>query len=62
VCHGFLRAPDGTITTFDAPGAGGETVCGFFATAIGVLGGQGTYGISINPAGAISGSYIDNDK
>ena len=22
VSHGFLRAPDGTMTTFDVPGAG----------------------------------------
>ena len=21
-CHGFLRAPDGTVTTFDFPGSG----------------------------------------
>src|SRR5438876_10012447 len=24
--HGFLRAPDGTITTFDVPGAGTDAV------------------------------------
>ncbi|SRR5713226_5265785 len=40
--HGFLRAPDGTFTTFDAPGA--------------VF---GTRPSSINPAGAITGSYTD---
>jgi hypothetical protein len=62
VYHGFLRAPDGRITTFDVPGAGSETVSGFFPTAIGVLGGQGTYPISINPAGAISGAYIDSNN
>jgi hypothetical protein len=46
VYHGFLRTPDGKITTFDAPGAGtGE--------------GQGTYVQSIDSAGAITGYYVD---
>ena len=46
VYHGFLRTPDGKITTFDAPGAGtGE--------------GQGTYAQSINSAGEITGYYWD---
>jgi hypothetical protein len=50
VVHGFLRAPDGTITTFDAPGAGTSPF-------------QGTYpfqGQIINPAGAITGFYVDS--
>ena len=60
VVHSFLRARDGTITTFEAPGAGSETVSGFLGTAIpGVLGGQGTYSVGINPAGAITGFYVD---
>jgi hypothetical protein len=60
VVHGFLRAPDGTITTFEAPGAGRESVTGFLGTTIsGVYGGQGTYAISINAAGAITGFYAD---
>jgi hypothetical protein len=49
VNHGFLRAPDGTITEFDVPGAGTGS-------------GQGTatqFGVSINPAGTISGTYTD---
>jgi hypothetical protein len=46
VYHGFVRAPDGKITTFDAPGAGTES-------------GQGTVPHSINPAGVITGDYID---
>ena len=46
VNHGFLRAKDGTITTFEAPGAG----TGVF---------QGTVAFSINPAGAITGFYRD---
>ncbi len=61
VAHGFLRNPWGNITTFEAPGAGSETVAGFYGTAVG-LGGQGTYGIAINPAGAIAGTYIDKDN
>src|SRR2546422_37705 len=44
--HGFLRAPDGTITTFDVPGAG-----------TGVS--QGTCAQSINDSGAITGWYVD---
>jgi hypothetical protein len=43
VGHGFLRAPDGVITTFDAPGA-----VDF-----------GTNPIGNNPQGAITGSYFD---
>jgi hypothetical protein len=49
VFHGFVRAPDGTITTFDAPGAGAGP-------------GQGTYVTftdGINPEGAIAGGVID---
>ncbi len=47
VYHGFLRAPDGTITTFDAPGAGA---------------GQGTAGDAINPKGVIVGAYYDSSN
>jgi hypothetical protein len=46
VRHGFLRVPNGTITTFDAPGAG----TGPF---------QGTFPFNINPAGTIAGDYTD---
>src|SRR5271169_514439 len=42
--HGFLRAPDGTFATFDAPGA--------FAS-------YGTYGEGINSEGAITGTFYD---
>ena len=41
-----MRATDGTITTFDAPGAG----TGLF---------EGTIAGTINPAGAIAGYYCD---
>jgi hypothetical protein len=44
--HGFLRARDGTLTTFDAPGAGN----GF---------NQGTVPVGITPDGVIMGVYID---
>jgi hypothetical protein len=44
--HGFLRARDGTVTTFDVPGAGTENR-------------QGTAPLGITPAGLIMGRYID---
>jgi hypothetical protein len=46
VKHGFLRACDGKVTTFDVPGAG----TGF---------NQGTVPLGISPAGVIMGLYID---
>jgi hypothetical protein len=46
VFHGFLRTPDGAITTFDVPGAGTGP-------------GQGTFAGNINPAQAIAGRYVD---
>ena len=53
--HGFLRAPDGTFTIFDDPGAG---TC---STSCGTIGnGQGTRAYAINPAGTITGFYTDN--
>ena len=48
VFHGYLRAPDGAITTFDVPGAG----TGPF---------QGTFPFINNPAGAIAGYYTDGN-
>jgi hypothetical protein len=46
VYHGFVRAADGTITTFDAPGAGTGP-------------GQGTQPTGINEAGTIEALYAD---
>ena len=46
VYHGYVRAPDGTITTFDVPGAGTDAY-------------EGAYSAGINPAGTIGGVYID---
>jgi hypothetical protein len=51
VNHGFLRRPDGTLTTFDAPGAG-----------TGSFEGTGCFSdcpVSLNNWGAITGIYID---
>lgn len=49
VSHGFVRSPTGVFTSFDAPGAGG-----LYYT--------GTFGVSINDAGAIAGYYIDGNS
>jgi hypothetical protein len=48
VNHGFLRAPDGRFTTFEAPGA--DTTPGSY---------RGTSPYGQNTAGAIVGNYID---
>jgi len=45
LAHGFLRSTNGTITTFDAPGAVASMI--------------GTFPTSINPQGAITGTYYD---
>jgi hypothetical protein len=47
VAHGFGRTAGGTITTFDAPGAGTKIH-------------QGTYSFAINTAGDITGWYLDS--
>ena len=47
--HGFLRAREGAVTTFDFPGAGR----GF---------NQGTAALGITPAGVIMGLYIDTNN
>ena len=46
MAHGFLRDSNGTMITFDAPGAGTGSS-------------QGTFPSSINPAGAITGYDYD---
>jgi hypothetical protein len=50
VTHGFLRARDGTIATFDAPGANTNPL-GCFS--------NGTQAVNINPEGIILGTYAD---
>ena len=47
--HGFVRDPDGSFTTFDAPGAGTGT-------------NQGTLAWDINPEGATAGIYMDGNN
>ncbi|MGB7592659.1 MAG: hypothetical protein WBO19_15600 [Terriglobia bacterium] len=49
VLHGFVRAADGTITPFEAPGAGTAGTSLF----------PGTAGVSINDLGDITGTYAD---
>ena len=51
VNHGFLRSPDGTITTFDAPSAGTSSYQG--------TGCFSDCPVSLNDWGAITGTYID---
>jgi hypothetical protein len=46
VFHGFVRSPEGTFTTFDAPGAGTVAY-------------TGTAPASINDRGVVTGSYYD---
>jgi hypothetical protein len=57
VSHGFLRAPDGTITTFDVPGAG--TGAGVACNLLFIPTCQGTIPENVNSGGAISGEYVD---
>lgn len=47
VYHGYLRAPDGNITIFDAPGA--DTIDS----------GYGTFPLTLNDFGLITGFYLD---
>ncbi len=51
VVRGFLRAPDGRMIAFDAPGAGSSLLYGAFL--------EGTFPLSINDAGVIAGYYVD---
>ena len=51
VYHGFLRSPEGKFTTFDAPGA--NTTPGSYS---------GTFPVSINDQGAITGYYLDTNN
>ena len=49
LAHGFVRTANGTLTEFDAPGAGTDTT-------------EGTFPSSINTAGAVAGTYIDANE
>ena len=48
VSHGFLRSPEGPTTTFEAPGA--DTTPNSY---------NGTFPVSINDLGVITGYYWD---
>jgi hypothetical protein len=50
--HGFVRAKQGSIATFDAPGSGSSLFPGIY--------GPGPPP-SINPAGAVAGTYVDTN-
>ena len=45
--HSFVRKPDGSFVSFEAPGSGTARL-------------QGTTAESINPVGAITGTYVDS--
>ena len=49
--HGFVRSPDGKLTTFDAPGAGTASYQG--------TGCPSDCPVSLNDFGAITGIYVD---
>jgi hypothetical protein len=49
VAHGYVRAADGTVTVFDAPGAGTSK-------------NQGTFPSSINTGGVITGMFSDTNS
>ncbi len=51
VYHGFVRSPQGRVTTFDAPRA--NTTAGSYS---------GTFPVSINDQGAITGYYLDTNN
>jgi len=51
VYHGFVRSASGAITTFDAPGAG-KSHNNVYP--------QGTFALSINDKGVITGYYVDS--
>jgi hypothetical protein len=49
IFHGFVRYPDGSFTTFDAPGAGTGA-------------NQGTIAEAVNLAGTVAGWYLDENN
>jgi len=57
-CHGFLRTAEGVITSFDPPGSiqtfPNNTFNGGFGT-------NNQVSVGINPAGAFTGSYFDEN-
>ena len=63
VAHGYLRAANGAVTSFDAPDAGTGPAQGSGDTPAQALRfkNEGTIPIAINSAGVIAGTYVDND-
>ncbi len=59
VAHGFVRAANGTITTFDAPGAARNALLAKLLAMATPFPLQGTGGFSINASGKITGTYLD---
>jgi hypothetical protein len=55
--HGYVRAANGTITTFNTPGADTNPCA---TSGFGKLF-CGTLGLSIDTAGAIAGTFVDDD-
>ncbi len=55
--HSYVRAKDGTITEFDAPGAG---AVGKFPPFPLSMWNPGTYAIAIDAVGAVAGFYVDS--
>jgi hypothetical protein len=53
VYHGYVRSASGTITTFDAPGAGTSENSVYV---------EGTFALSINDDGVITGYYVDSSE
>jgi hypothetical protein len=51
VYHGYLRSPEGTFKTFEVHGA--DTTAGDF---------NGTFPVSINDWGVITGYYVDKNN
>jgi hypothetical protein len=51
VYRGFVRNPEGKVTSFDAPAA--DTTPGSY---------NGTFPVSINDEGAITGYYLDSKE
>jgi predicted membrane protein len=59
VAHGFVRAANGTITAFDAPGAGNNALLAKLIGMATSFPSQGTGAFTINAVGKITGTYLD---
>ena len=59
VAHGFVRAANGTITAFNAPGAGNNALLAKLIGMATSFPSQGTAAFSINARGKITGTYLD---